>query len=194
MPEIKFSPIRIKIPTISLKWIITVIFVVLACLFLFIIIPSARSAKKATDQFGIASGTAAGTAGGAAQILLDWDEIRNEAVEDATKVEDTKTDFITQIQKGGKLEVLSAKVTTYNIEVDGKSYASLSVNPGMVYFTVDLSSLSDNNVQVSNKKIMITLPEPEVELNFDYAKVNKVAEYKNKDIFDNLPVDNDLAV
>ena len=181
-----------KVSTLTV--IFAVIFTVLLCILIFIVIPAVNQAKKATDLFGTTTGSAAGAVGGAAQVILDIDEIRNDAVDDATDAEDTKTDFVSQLNSDGKLEVLTANVTVHNVETDGKTYAKLSVKPGTAYFAVDLSSLSKDNVKVEDNKITITLPEPEVELKFDTQNTETIAEYKNNDLIDNLLVSNDLGI
>jgi hypothetical protein len=61
-----------------------VIFTVLLCILIFIVVPAVSQAKKATDLFGTTTGSAAGAVGGAAQVILDIDEIRDDAVDDAT--------------------------------------------------------------------------------------------------------------
>lgn len=196
MADIDVAPIKVKISPLKTSFtaIIAVIFTLLLSSLLFLVLPAMKDAKDASRLVGETTGSAAGTAAGAFDALLDLDDIAAETAEETINENNTVTEIATQISGAGKLEVLSAKVTARNVEVDGKVYASYSIVEGDAVFTVDLSKLNEGNVRETDKEITVTLPEPHVSLRFDYENKKKIAEYKNKNLLDTALASNELGL
>lgn len=196
MVRFDMNPIKVNISPLKISFtaIITIIFTILLSSLLFIILPAMKDATDASSLVGETTGKAAGTAAGAFDAFLDLDEVKDTATEEALNENNTETEIVTQISSAGKLEVLSAKITARDVEVDGKVYASYSIVEGDAIFTVDLSKLSENNVRKTDNVITVVLPEPHVSLRLDYGKKEKIAEYKNNNIIDTALASEELGI
>ena len=125
---------------------------------------------------------------------MDIKEISDVVIEDTLSENNTETKISTQISNAGKLEVLSAKITARDVEVNGKVYASYSIVEGDAIFTVDLSKLNENNVRETGSEITVTVPEPHVSIYFNYETKKKIAEYKNNNLVETALASKDLGI
>lgn len=196
MVDLDVAPIKVKLSPIKTSFtaIVAVIFTFLLSALLFFVLPAMKDATDASRLFGESTGGLAGTAAGAFDALLNIHKTTQDTIEDTLSDSNVDTEIATQISGAGKLEVLSAKITARDVEVDGKVYASYSIVEGEAIFTVDLSKLNEGNVQETGSEITVVLPEPHVSLRFDYENKKKIAEYKNNILVDTALASKDLGI
>ena len=121
-------------------------------------------------------GTAVGTAVGSFHAVTeDIPKAYAEGKAEGLSAEDTEVG-INKVKEVGKLDVLAANAKMTDVHKVGNKYAALLEMGADVIFSVDVSQasfLSGDNV------IVILLPPPEVEINFDSTKTRVVDDWQN---------------
>lgn len=133
---------------------------------------------KISNTIGQTNGEIVGTAIGSARGVTVGIKEGKEAGEQAgLSAEDTTASIKGSMEALGNLEVLVANVSLKNINKIGKSYASLYLINGNAVFSVDLAEAEINH-SVDGKEIYITIPEPDLNVNLDMSRTEKLAEFQ----------------
>ena len=123
-------------------------------------------------SFGTAVGTAVGTFHA---VTEDMPKAYAEGKAEGLSAEDTEVG-INKIKEVGKLDVLVANAKLIDVHKDGEKYAALYDMAADVIFSVDVTQA---NFLYGDNLIVIVLPSPEVEINFDSTKTKVVDDWQN---------------
>ena len=150
------------------------------CIFAVIVLcKSGSMGEKISKTFGETVGVFTGSFDGVTKGLSEGEEAgRAEGI----SAKDTKASIKDKMDEVGKLEVLTAGVGIKNAHKYGEKYASMYLMKGNIIFSVDLTK-ADFIEELSNNKLLIRLPNPEVDLTLNEEETAKLAERQNK-VFD----------
>lgn len=174
-PSITSIP-KVFWPIISI--LITIILFVSTALF---IIPGYIHAKETGEFVGNNTGRFVGKALGSYDgITSGLNDGYENGKKEGLSAKDTEVKIANAITRGGKLEVLSAKVQFKDYIEKGNQYAAMLMFRGNVTFTVDLESATLSTDQ--NNQTVIILPKPEAKVTIDENEAEIIAE-KQRSVF-----------
>lgn len=128
------------------------------------------------NVLGETTGSSVGKVIGSFEALTDYREAYAEGKEEGLSAVDTTAEVTNKVQELNKLEVLVAGVKLRDEHsVGDEEYVALYLLKGDAVFTVDFS---DAEITKEEDVLLITIPEPEMELIIDQSKLEKVAEYQ----------------
>lgn len=171
----------LKIAGVSIPaWLIPVVAVaVLLALVLVLvlgIIPMNVNVSNAGTAVGNGMGSVVGTAVGSYKGVTEgWQKGLVEGKDAGLSATDVTIDVKSSIKELGRLEVLTASVSlkhSFNIG-ENKDYSYLAILMGNAVFTVDLDKSLFEDTET---EILITLPQPEMELTIDESRSKKLAD------------------
>lgn len=138
----------------------------------------ASRAKELGTEIGTGIGKKVGTVQGYTEaISIDIPKGEVDGKEDGLSAEDTVVVIKGKMQDVGKLDVLVAGVSLNNFHRLGNNYAALYLMKADAVFSIDLSKVQvDQNREGS--QIYVTVPQPEIEVYYDEAETEKVAEWQ----------------
>ena len=123
-------------------------------------------------SFGTSVGTAVGTFHA---VTEDMPKAYAEGKTDGLSAEDTEVG-INKVKEVGKLDVLAANAKLTDVHKVGDKYAALYEMGADVIFSVDVSQAS---FLYGDNLIVVLLPPPEAEINFDSTKTKVVADWQS---------------
>lgn len=143
---------------------------------LMIVISIRMEADSIGKVLGETTGSSVGKVIGSFEALTDYREAYAEGKEEGLSAVDTTAEVTNKVQELNKLEVLVAGVKLRDEHsVGDEEYVALYLLKGDAVFTVDFR---DAEITKEENVLLITIPEPEMELIIDQSKLEKVAEYQ----------------
>ncbi|MDE7416943.1 MAG: DUF4230 domain-containing protein [Lachnospiraceae bacterium] len=131
------------------------------------------------NSLGEMTGSSVGKVIGSFEALTDYREAYAEGKEEGLSAKDTIAEVANKVQELKRLEVLVASVKLKDEHLIGKEdsldYAALYLLKGDAVFTVDFN---ETEIRKEGDILLLTIPEPEMELIIDQSKLEKVAEYQ----------------
>ncbi|MDO5156470.1 MAG: DUF4230 domain-containing protein [Eubacteriales bacterium] len=171
------------------KIISALIFISVIIAFFGLVLPNYFAAKNNGKEIGSRIGTAVGTAVGSMEGIESGMVKGSKAgEEDGKSAKDTKVDYVTEISKLGRLEVLTTDIKAWNIHTYGDDseenvpvnvckYASLRVYEGMGVISVDLNHAE---IEQENNTVIVNIPNLDVNIFVDDTKMKTVTEWESK--------------
>jgi hypothetical protein len=159
--------------------IIIILINVVAVLFLFmIILPLNRSANEIGEGTGLMAGKLVGATVGSLDGITKYNNALEDGKKEGLSAKDTQVEMQNTMSEVNNLEVLVANVKISNYHEISDKYSALYLLKAEAIFTVDLSGciidVGDDNM------IVITVPQPKVEVNIDENAIDKAVELQKK--------------
>ena len=155
--------------------IIAVLMILTTLLFISVI-----TAKSSGTSIGSGIGEKVGAAQGSFKAVSQASELFNEGKNIGLSAEDTEINNIKErLLSTGKLQVLVAGVSIESNTTVGEKYAALYITEGNAVFTVDLNKI-DIKYDKANNKLVVKIPEPQVDVKLDHGKDKLLAEFQKK--------------
>lgn len=138
--------------------------------------PASMEAKENGTAIGDGLGTTVGMAIGSFDGVTNGiDQGAKDGKAAGLSAKDTEVSVQENMARIGKLEVLQASVSIVNKHTVGDDLIQLHVMYADAVFTVDLTQA---RIEENAAELCITLPPPEMSLNIDETKTEKIAEYE----------------
>ena len=154
---------------ISLLFILTIVLVI-----------SMITAKSSGNTIGNEIGEKVGAAQGSFKAVSQASDLFDEGKNIGLSAEDIEINEIKeQLLSTAKLQVLVAGVSIESNTTVGEKYAALYITEGNAVFTVDLNNI-DIKYDDVNDKLMVKIPEPQVDVKLDHGKDKLLAEFQEK--------------
>lgn len=132
------------------------------------------------ESFSTAVGNAVGVFTGSIDgITNGLSEGAQQGHEEGLSAKDTQVSMAEEIQEVGKLEVLRAGVGIKNAHSVGEKYDALYIMKGDAILSVDLGKAEISDFPSENK-LLIMLPQPDIDLTLNEEETEKLAERQNK--------------
>lgn len=132
-----------------------------------------RVGKNIGTDAGIAAGKAVGSFEGVTSGLAKGS---SDGKEKGLSADDTQA-VIKEMKASGKFRVLRADLKLDNLHTIGEDYVALYKEDGYAIYTVDLQE-AVITVNEDGSGIVITVPEPEVQLNWNAESLKELAHYQ----------------
>ena len=141
---------------------------------------SVITAKSSGTSIGSGIGEKVGAAQGSFKAVSQASELFDEGKNIGLSAEDTEINNIKErLSSTGKLQVLVAGVSIESNTTVGEKYAALYITEGNAVFTVDLNKI-DIKYDKTNNKLIVKIPEPQVDVKLDHGKDKLLAEFQEK--------------
>ncbi|WP_028236455.1 DUF4230 domain-containing protein [Pseudobutyrivibrio sp. MD2005] len=167
---------KIKLPKIpkSGKYIIP--FIIISCIFVYVILLRLNADTMATTLGG-QTGDKVGKLVGSFDALTDYQEAYAEGKEKGLSANDITVDIASEIKEVGDLDVMVATVKLKDVNKIGEGYAALYLLRGEVVFSVDLNKVK---VDENESTITIKIPKPNMDFSINPSETEKIAEWQKK--------------
>ena len=156
--------------------------------FFALILPGYLTAKSSGHAIGSKIGNTVGSAIGSFEgVTSGVAKGSEDGEQDGQSAKDTEIDYVTDISKIGRLEVLSADLKAENIHTYGDDskekvpidlckYAAIRVYEGTGIFSIDLNQAE---ISKSNNTVTVNIPSIDVRINVGDTKTRVLTEWKS---------------